>query len=151
MNWLAVIIGCVYFSWIDIKERRIPNRTVIIMLVIRIVLLAYELVTDANNWNRIIEGMCYGAAAGAAVMLVARLFSKEGVGMGDVKLFGVIGAYIGLGQIFSVMLYAFLYSAIIGIVLIFIKKLKLKDSLPMAPFALAGLVTVLFINLIWRY
>ena len=75
---------------------------------------------------------------GGVILAVAMLLSRKGVGMGDVKLFITIGAYVGSMEIIATLFYTFVVSAVVGIVLLLMKKVKLRDSVPMAPFAFAG-------------
>ena len=69
------------------------------------------------------------------------LLSKSaGVGMGDLKMFFVVGAFVGSSKILMTMFYTFFASALIGVVFLAFKKAKLKDSLAMAPFAFVGIL-----------
>lgn len=56
-----------------------------------------------------------GAVAGFAPMLA--MYAARGIGAGDVKLFGALGAWLGTQQVLNVMLYSILYAGAIGILL----------------------------------
>ena len=88
----------------------------------------------SNSWRYPL----IGAGIGGVILAVAMLLSRKGVGMGDVKLFITIGAYVGSMEIIATLFYTFVVSAVVGIVLLLMKKVKLRDSVPMAPFAFAG-------------
>ena len=71
-------------------------------------------------------------------MLVAFLakiiLHKDGMGMGDVKLLGAIGAFTGLkGVIFSIF-FGSLIALIISFILIFLRKKSIKDQVPFGPY-----------------
>lgn len=138
IKWSTLFWGCYLLAWIDYKERIIPNKIILGMCITRIVFLVYELIANSELWKRVLVYPALGALIGALVIGVTLLISGKGVGMGDVKLFLVIGAYVGSTEIFAVMTCSFLASAAVGVVLLIIKKVKLKDSVPMAPFAFSG-------------
>lgn len=140
MRWSTLIWGCYLVAKIDYKERKIPNFLILVMLGIRCVFLIYEVCTNLEFMSNVLLIPLIGATIGGFVMIVALFLSRHGVGMGDVKLFIVIGAYVGSSKIFGTMFYTFLFSAVVGIILLATKKAKMKDSLPMAPFAFVGVV-----------
>ena len=110
------------------------------MLGLRVAFLIYEAIVNLDYLKMVLTPPILGALAGALVMAVAFLISRKGVGMGDVKLFIVIGFFVGSTSIISTMFYTFFASAIVGIILLLTKKAGLKDSVPMAPFAFVGVV-----------
>ncbi len=105
-----------------------------------------------------------GVLLGAGVLFaIARSYElvrkREGMGGGDIKLLGMIGAFCGIeGVLFSLVCGSFV-GAIVGIPLTLIKGEGMKYALPFGPFlslgallyALAGnQVTLLFFGLISR-
>lgn len=61
-----------------------------------------------------------GAAAGFLPLLL--LYALGGIGAGDVKLFGGLGAWIGAYAVAQVMMYAILYAGAIGILLLLLNR-----------------------------
>lgn len=57
-----------------------------------------------------------GAAAGFIPLLLLHL--ARGIGAGDVKLFGAIGAWVGVWMVLQLMLYAILFAGAIGLCLV---------------------------------
>ena len=88
-----------------------------------------------------------GLLLGGGLFLLVHFLSKGGVGMGDVKLFAVIGAYMGSGSIMAVVFLTAVISAIYSLVMLARKKIKLKEEIPFAPFALAGVITVMALGM----
>ncbi len=80
-----------------------------------------------------------GMALGGGFILVCMLFSKGGIGGGDMKLYAVIGFCFGLIGVIQVMIYSMLLSAVFCIGLLIFRKAKMRSTVPMAPFILAGL------------
>ena len=120
------------------RERLIPNFLICVLLIARVAFLGCNLISDPEYWRSILLYPLIGAGIGGVILAVAMLLSRKGVGMGDVKLFITIGAYVGSMEIIATLFYTFVVSAVVGIVLLLMKKVKLRDSVPMAPFAFAG-------------
>ncbi|MBD3917259.1 prepilin peptidase [Paenibacillus sp. PR3] len=103
----AVLIGCALLT--DIRSMRIPN-----------MLCAAAFIT-ALLYGAILSGIggllaaLIGTAAGLAPMLA--MYAARGIGAGDVKLFGALGAWLGIQQVLNVMLYSILYAGVIGLLL----------------------------------
>jgi leader peptidase (prepilin peptidase)/N-methyltransferase len=86
-----------------------------------------------------------GAAAAAfAFLLVAALVHPGGMGMGDVKLAGVMGLYLG-SAVAPALLLAFLAGSAVGVAMVLRHGAAArKRGVPFAPFlALGGVVAVL--------
>lgn len=138
MKWSTLFWGIFLLAKVDFHEKKIPNQVVLVMLVLRCLFLVYEVLVNLDYWKNVITYPLLGAAVGGLILAVAMLISRKGVGMGDVKMFIVIGAFVGSTEIIATMFYTFLFSAIGGIGLLIAKKAGLKDSIPMAPFAFVG-------------
>ena len=72
-------------------------------------------------------------------MLICMLFSKGGVGAGDVKLIAIIGFYYGLVGVLSILMVTLVFAAVVSACMLLSKKAKMKSTLPMAPFIFLGL------------
>jgi len=100
---------------------------------------------DLNLWQALI-----GAAAGAGFLLLVYgayflLRKKEGLGMGDVTMMLMIGAYLGWLQAFFTLILASFTGALVGVFFIFYKKKDLQYSLPFGTF----LAPAAFFSLLW--
>jgi leader peptidase (prepilin peptidase)/N-methyltransferase len=90
-----------------------------------------------------------GAAAGAAILWLVRWGWKratgvDGMGLGDVKMLAMIGAFLGWRQIIVVLFLSSLAGAMVGIALATLKNTSLKTRLPFGTFlALAAFVASL--------
>ena len=111
-------------SWIDWNQKRIPNKILLFLLAVRGCLL-------------VLEGL----------FLLAHFISKGGVGMGDVKLFAVIGSYMGSGSITAALFLAVMSSAGYSVLMLILKKIKLKEEIPFAPFALVGTILTMALGM----
>jgi leader peptidase (prepilin peptidase)/N-methyltransferase len=120
----------------DLEHRIIPNKILIVSAVIGVGLLL------AGDRDALLEHAVAGAAAFAVLFLVA-IFYPRGMGMGDVKLAGVMGLYLGKA-VAPAILIAFAAGAIYGGFLIARHGSEArKRAVPFGPFlALGGVVAI---------
>jgi leader peptidase (prepilin peptidase)/N-methyltransferase len=122
---------------IDLQHRIVPNRIVVPAAVFG--LAASALVRPGELPELAIAG-----AAAFLVLLLAALAYPAGMGMGDVKLAGVMGLYLG-ASVAPAMIVAFGAGTVVGVVKIAREGAGArKQGVPFAPFlALGGLVGVI--------
>ncbi|HEY4663016.1 MAG TPA: prepilin peptidase [Candidatus Humimicrobiaceae bacterium] len=136
---LAGIILCsvlIVISFIDLDFRIIPN---VIVLSFTLVGLAINIISDLPGW-----WMPLAYSAGAFLfMLIVHLISPKGMGMGDVKLSLMIGAFL-IKDVIVALFLGFLAGSIYGLFLIIVKKRKLKQAIPFGPFISLGSIVSLF-------
>ncbi len=131
---------------IDFKEKIIPNR---LNLTIFETGLLFTFIEGIFNINIAID-MLLGMFAGAGVFLLITLIGgliagKEAMGLGDVKLMGALGLFFGWRTIIMISLVAFLLGAIIGIVLIIIKRKDTGAYIPFGPFIVIGAIIAMIV------
>ena len=83
-------------------------------------------------------------AAGFFLSLVLLTHSR-GMGIGDVKLAGLMGLALGWPKISVAILLAFLTGATLGVILVLMGKKKLSSQIPFGPF----LTAAAFVSLLW--
>jgi leader peptidase (prepilin peptidase) / N-methyltransferase len=122
---------------IDLEHRIVPNRIVVPAAAFAVV--AAVLVDS----GQLPELLAAGAGAFTALLLAALAY-PAGMGMGDVKLAGVMGLYLGLSVV-PALLVAFLAGTIVGLAIIARQGAAArKTGVPFAPFlALGGIVGLL--------
>jgi leader peptidase (prepilin peptidase)/N-methyltransferase len=134
---LVLVAFLVPIALIDLDHRIIPNRLTGPAAALAIVL---GTVLDPGGEG---ERLIAGAAAGGA-LLVPSLLHPNGMGMGDVKLVGVLGLYLGRG-VAPAFLVALVVGTTIGMAIMMRKGLAAgrKTAVPFGPFlALGGVVGV---------
>lgn len=99
-----------------------------------------------------------GAALGAgALFLLGYLWEKlrgvEGMGLGDVKMLGMIGAFLGPSGVLVTVLLASLLGSVAGLALIVLRRGNLQMRLPFGVFLALGAIAALFVGsaLVERY
>lgn len=125
-------------GFFDLKERKIPNKITFTGIFIGILI---NIIT--GGWMGLLQSLL-GMFAGLAIFFLP--FVMGGMGAGDVKLMGAIGALMGWK--FSVM--TALYSAIVGGIIVLIHLLytgKLRETMKKMLYALINLLLQFFIRL----
>ena len=62
------------------------------------------------------------------------------MGMGDIKLFAVLGLFLGWQGVFNVILFSVFAVAAYGVAMLISRKKDKKSEIPIGPFALLGLM-----------
>lgn len=127
----------------DYKEKTIPNRYLEVLAGIRGVLLIAELFAYPSVILDNIKFLLFGALIGGGVLLLTYVVTRHGIGPGDVKLFAVIGMYIGAQRTYAVILASLLFAAGYGVAKVVRKRLKVKDEIAFAPFTAIGTIIIL--------
>ena len=123
---------------IDLEHRIVPNKILLPMAVWGVAATAF---VDAS---RLPEALI-AAASAFTFLLVVALVHPKGMGMGDVKLVGVMGLFLG-ASIAPALLIGFLSGSIVGVAIMAKHGAAdgRKRGVPFAPFlALGGLVALL--------
>ena len=134
---LPFVAALIALAGIDYDHQLLPNRIVYPMA-------AYGLVATAIvDTDDLVEHLIAGAG-GFLFLFVAVLAYPRGMGLGDVKLAGAMGLYLGL-SIVPAMLVAFLSGTVVGLGIIVREGARArKKAVPFGIFlALGGIVGVL--------
>lgn len=131
----AVLVGV---TAVDLRYRIIPNRVVLPAAVIG---YAISVALAPGRWLELL----IGALAAGLLMLVAAMASRSGLGMGDVKLALMLGAFLGRSVSVAIML-GLLAAALpsIGLLLMHGRSGR-QMTLALGPYlALGGVIALLF-------
>lgn len=139
-RYLILLAGLLVIVWIDVNEKRIPNKILAALFLIRIFILVLESIAFWGYGLSILFSAAMGGLAGGGMFLLVYLLSRGGIGMGDVKLFAVLGLYMGIGSVFIVVFFTVISSAIYSVIMLIRRKIKLKEEIPYAPFVMLGVV-----------
>jgi leader peptidase (prepilin peptidase)/N-methyltransferase len=132
-----LVFGCaliVLFA-IDLEHHLLPNAITLPGIVAG---LAFSLFTEPG-WQAALTG----AVAGGGVLYgIAALYywarREEGLGMGDVKMLAMIGAFLGWQLMLVTLVMASLAGSIIGLLLIALGRGDMKYALPFGTFLAVG-------------
>lgn len=142
----AALLGVSSCAITDHYIYRIPNRFIYIMCIARVVIFLAELV--AGREDLLISGAnsLIGGAVSFLGVLLLSLITKQGIGMGDVKLIGAIGFLGGLYVSANTLLYSLILCTVVGLYYLCRKKKTIKDKLPFGPFLYGGYIITLMLR-----
>ncbi|MBC7596037.1 MAG: prepilin peptidase [Kineosporiaceae bacterium] len=129
----------VALALIDLDTHILPNRIVLPAYPVAAVLLTSATVA-AGGPGRLI-GALIGAGGLFALYFLMALAYPAGMGMGDVKLAGLLGLYLGWfgwGQLAVGAFSAFLLGGLFALVLLIARRVNRKSGIPFGPWMLAG-------------
>ena len=143
----ALLILLSYIAMVfDINTKRIPNMLVLIMIAGWLMLMLPMIFIDTENGIKLLADSLYGLMIGGGLFLLVYLLSRKGLGGGDVKFMAAAGLYLGFAGTVPVILYGTVLAAVVGLVLILLKKINRKDAMPLAPFLFIGIMITIFTN-----
>lgn len=136
---LAFVTALIPAALIDLDHQIIPNRIMAVAAIVGILLAA--LLAPGTLPTRLLAALAAGGPLFALVMLHPR-----GMGMGDAKLAGVMGLYLGWA-VAPAMLIGFALGAVIGVAIVMRHGLSArKHAVPFGPFLAAGAVAAIFVG-----
>lgn len=143
--WIALIAYLwfasmsIALSVIDAEHQRLPNAIVFPSYAVVIGLLSIASMLS-GSWERLGSTLGGAVVFGGCYVLVSVIYPR-GIGGGDVKLAPVCGAAMGSvswGALLVGGFAGFLFSAVLGLSLIALRRATWKTGLPFGPFLLAG-------------
>lgn len=123
---------------IDFRFHIIPNKIILGMSIARLLLAVVEFVLNREEFQWTLLGAIVGAIVGFGVLFLTNIFSKNGIGMGDAKLFGVLGFILGLSGTYNTLFYSLIFLVVYSGINIAKKKLNRKSQVPFGPFVYIG-------------
>lgn len=127
---------------IDFRYQLIPDETHIVILILGII----NLFLNINMWWSYLAGAAIGAGIFWGLGILALLiFKKEGMGFGDVKLMAALGFIFGIKYTLVITLVSFFLGAIIGGILIILKKSEVDGYIPFGPFIVIATLLLMFV------
>lgn len=171
--YLILICSLIVITFIDLEHMIIPNLVTIPGIIVG--LLYNSLKTDWNTSRDLLGEFSFSLVnffgvlnevpfldsvfgiiiGGGVLFLIAFLYvlirKREGMGMGDVKLLAMIGAFLGWKGVIFVMLVSSVIGTVVGLSVIAYKKGNLKYALPFGPFlSLAAVIYVFTGGFVFR-
>ena len=136
---VRLVFGCamIVLFVIDLDHRILPN--VITLPGIVIGFLCSLLV--GPGWQASLIGIVAGAGSLWGVAeIYYRVRHEEGLGMGDVKMLAMIGAFLGWKLVLLTLVLASLSGTIVGLGVLLLKRESMKYALPFGTFLALGAI-----------
>lgn len=140
----ASVFICHFF--IDLEHKILPNS---LNLYLGVTFLLYSI--WYNSWQFWLVGSLVGFLVPALVRYSFLIFTgKDGLGMGDIKLYGILGIILGPVGIFHNLFLSCTLGSIFSLALIGFKIIKRTDYIAFGPFIIIAASFQLFFENIYR-
>lgn len=127
---IFIILG-IYLSCMDFKYLRLPDTAVFLLLWSG---LFFNLNHLFSSLNQAVLGVILGYGFLWLVYWVFKYFTgKEGLGYGDFKLLGALGAWFGCEELFEIILIASVFSLIFYVFLNYLNNKNKILKIPLGP------------------
>ena len=117
--WGLALIVALWAGWLDWRFRRIPN-----WLTVSGFALGLGVNVALSGWSGIISGL-EGTGIGIGVLLIPVIL--RGIGAGDLKLMGALGACLGPWKLVSVLFVSIFIAGIMAVAEI-VRKRRVKET-----------------------
>lgn len=149
--YLAFAATMVALTFIDVDHRIIPNVIslpgMLVGVVLSFLIPRPEGAFLPVSWQSSLLGVLLGGGfLWATAEIYFRLRGREGMGMGDVKMLGMIGAFLGAMALPFVVVVSALTGTAVGIAVMVASRAGLKTAIPFGPFLALGALLYLFIG-----
>ncbi|HEY9497727.1 MAG TPA: prepilin peptidase [Terrimesophilobacter sp.] len=137
--YLYLAAVSVVLALIDLDTRSLPNRIVLPGYAVGAVLLGASGLL-AGDFGALLSA-AIGAAALFLLYFVLAIAYPQGMGMGDVKLAGLLGLFLGFVGWQAIVVgafAAFLLGGVFALVLVALRKASRKSAVPFGPWMLLG-------------
>jgi leader peptidase (prepilin peptidase) / N-methyltransferase len=120
---------------IDLEHHLLPNAITLPGIIVGFV---FSVFTDPGWRASLIGILAGGGVLWGIAEAYFRIRHEEGLGMGDVKMLGMIGAFLGWKLMLLTMVLASVAGSVIGVALIVSKRGDMKYALPFGTFLALG-------------
>jgi leader peptidase (prepilin peptidase)/N-methyltransferase len=132
----------IVIAFIDLKHQIIPNGISIPGIVIG---FAYSFFNPHLPWKDSLIGILFGGGVLALIALIYYLLTKtDGMGIGDVKLLAMIGAFLGVGGVIFTLVVGSIAGSIAGLIIMIFYEGDSKTPIPFGFFLSLGAMGYLF-------
>ncbi|RYL87540.1 prepilin peptidase [Sporolactobacillus sp. THM7-4] len=135
-GWLLVSLLMIVLVT-DLTRMLIPDK---IVLFFSILFFVFRVISPLHPW----WDSLLGTAAGFSLLAVIAIVSRGGMGGGDVKLFAVMGLFVGTKVILLGFFLSAFYGAIFGIIGLLTGLIGRRQPVPFVPFIVFGMMTAFF-------
>ncbi len=134
-----LVLGLV--TWTDLEARLVPDR---MLLVAAAGAVLIAVAWPPAPW----QSALFGALVLGGVALLLAIFSKGGLGGGDVKLAAVIGLFLGPTAGAFALLGAFIAAGLWASAMLISRRRRAHDSMALAPYLAVAAAVVLSLRLV---
>ena len=136
---------------VDYRLQIIPNRLTLTIFELGLVFTFAETLLNINVGINIFVNNLLGMLVGGGIFLLITLIGgiiagKEAMGFGDVKLMGALGLFFGWLNMILISVMAFLFAAIVSIIILISRKKKMNEYIPFGPFIVVASMIPMYLS-----
>ena len=140
-----LILILVYLAWIDLRTFLLPNRFTYPLIILGLFINTFTPYAFCETT----EAWVGALVAYSSLYLINRIYRQlrhhDGLGMGDAKLFAVLGSWLGTASLPLILLIASLFGMIGGLLWLRHHRLSSSHAFPFGPFlAIAGIIEIVW-------
>lgn len=143
LMWEVLLAFSAYAAWEDYSEKIVRNRLVLAMLGIWVLVLVPQMFVRTEVAVFLLFSGGIGLLLSGTLFLLLYVVSRKGLGGGDVKFMAVSGLYLGAEATLPAMLIGSLLTGATGLILILLKRIGKRDTMPLVPFLYAGMIVAM--------
>lgn len=149
--YALLLSALIVVTFVDLDYQIIPNEITLPGMVLG--LLAALFVLPQGFWDSFIGLLLGGGVFYLIADVSQRILKQEGMGGGDIKLIGMIGAFLGWQNVLLTIFLGALSGSIVGLFLIVAKGRGRRVPIPFGPFLSVGALASLFwgSEILWWY
>jgi len=140
-------------SIIDYQHRIIPDELSLSLLLFGVGFSFLNPSLGNPGWHALLQSLLSAFGGGLIMLSLAwtgeKIFRKEALGGGDIKLIAAVGAIAGWPGVLGSLFIGSLVGALFALALLLMKKKKRGDTLPFGPFLSLGAYIVCFLPKGW--
>lgn len=146
IDYLILVALLIIITFIDIDYYIIPDKLIIIGSLFALIFNIF--IKGIFIWNNLIGGLVCGGGMLLVISLIEKIVKQEVMGGGDIKLFFMIGLFIGIKLGVVTILLSIYLGATYGVISILYNKIKNKNynsMIPYGPFiSIAAFIAVIY-------
>jgi len=132
----------VIIAFIDMSFKIIPD-ILVLLIFLGAIVHEIEMLFIHKSILYLLDNIL-GLVIGGLLFILIFLFSKGGIGGGDVKLISVLGFVLGIPMIFLFIFLSFLLGALYALFLLATGIKNRRDSIPFGPFIVLSFIITFF-------
>lgn len=140
MKLLVLVTFLFPAAAIDFRVQKIPNQLLAAALLIRVLIYTAEFAISVPEAVDTLKDGVLGAVLIGGFFLLLLLVFKNSIGMGDIKLFAVMGLYQGMWGALNVVFFSLMVSFFLSVGLLITRKKSRKDTISFGPSILLGTI-----------
>lgn len=131
----------------DYRVYRIPNIFPIVMAITGLCCLAYGCYSMQDGAMAYVVSSLYATIGVAISMVLISILTKNGIGMGDIKLLCSLSLIGGVYTICGTLFFGMIFCAIVAVCMLVTKRKTMKESLPFGPFIYIGYLISIYMSI----